>query len=384
MQLTEFLERHVEPTLGPAIPATPLWQRLWRITKSERRTSTIILSAIGQFIPGTSAYRRNFARQTRSTGPAPSWSTDSAKTQALVLKARALVSEVAGRGALVVFEPGRTERDIVSTTLDNMGAQASEITRELQAWLVFRRRYAEQSQPLRLRPTIASQAADDFLSVASASDRELVRDILQMQLVICSPQRMVSSSCLSPAHACRNPGDPRPAATVGVYATDGRGQFGATTALHALHSTSVGTPADVDGVLGHVIRSDAMSDACFIGLPGISVQPVQKLHGPTNRPPWTGMNVQFEGVATSARPGPVQAQIAGIDPSVSFPMPGGQQRIYTNAVTARGDSGAVLLDTKNEIIGFAYERTAAGAQVGLSAWHWGWRVFDDLDLPAFP
>lgn len=82
-------------------------------------------------------------------------------------------------------------------------------------------------------------------------------------------------------------------------------------------------------------------------------------------------DVHFDGAAS----GRVSSQIVGIDPRLPFLSEYAQLIVTTDLVTARGDSGAALIDTTGNVLGFAHERTTPNARNPYSSWIWADLVF---------
>jgi len=55
-------------------------------------------------------------------------------------------------------------------------------------------------------------------------------------------------------------------------------------------------------------------------------------------------------------------------------------RVYTEADTAKGDSGAALIDEDDHIVGFAYGRSPIDSPAQYSSWVWAEQVYMAHDL----
>ena len=60
----------------------------------------------------------------------------------------------------------------------------------------------------------------------------------------------------------------------------------------------------------------------------------------------------------------------------SHVLPNSQLKVLTRADTNPGDSGAALLDSQDQVLGFAFYRTGLGAPIEFSAWIWAETVFN--------
>src|SRR5205085_165176 len=63
-----------------------------------------------------------------------------------------------------------------------------------------------------------------------------------------------------------------------------------------------------------------------------------------------------------------------------FWRPGVQSRVFTKPDPVRGDSGAALLDSENNVVGFAHDLSAMGVPNQHAGWIWAESVFHELDL----
>lgn len=163
--------------------------------------------------------------------------------------------------------------------------------------------------------------------------------------------------------------------TAGVYVRDSLGRVGVTAALHAV---STGGAVTVDGLAGKVISTDFNTDSCFIEVPGI-VPGGKKSSGPLRLSPRLHENVTFEGYSTpsgSARVVAWNYELPYIDPNL-------QQTVRTDLITARGDSGAALLDSTDHVVGFAYSRSAPSIPQAYSSWIWADAVFQVHGLSIY-
>jgi hypothetical protein len=168
---------------------------------------------------------------------------------------------------------------------------------------------------------------------------------------------------------------PRPgqgdAASAGVVATDATGRTGVTSADHAFRDYA--RSVQVAGVPGMIRSRHALSDSCFIELPRLPAPAGQAVEGPLSRmSPREGERVTFHGAASGAK----STVVTGWDKGLPFEIqPWNRLRVFTEAVTNPGDSGAALLAGSGEVIGFAFDRTRSGAQIEYSAWIWAEFVY---------
>jgi hypothetical protein len=160
-------------------------------------------------------------------------------------------------------------------------------------------------------------------------------------------------------------------ASAGVVATDRNGRSGVTTADHAFSSAT--QTVKVAGTSGAICSRHSLSDSCFIELPLLPALIGRPTSGPlSRRSPGEGDTVTFNG-ATS---GPTETTITGWDKGIPFEIqPWNRLRVLTKAVTSPGDSGAALVASDDEVIGFAFDRTGYGTPIEYSAWIWAEFVY---------
>jgi len=157
--------------------------------------------------------------------------------------------------------------------------------------------------------------------------------------------------------------------TAGIVAKNALGKVGVTAALHGVGSA---TQAIVGFMPGFVVGRDAISDSCFIELQNPPIPPSGGLRGPLSGvTPRVLENVRFEGVASSA----VTTVVTGWSPDLPYALPYSQLKVLTKADTNPGDSGAALIDSSDNIIGFSFYRTGFGAAIEYSTWIWAESVF---------
>jgi hypothetical protein len=163
--------------------------------------------------------------------------------------------------------------------------------------------------------------------------------------------------------------------TAGAYVQDEMHRVGVTAAAHALAPY---TPITVDGQPGDVVSRDALTDSCFVHVPGLVTRP-NPSHGPLRLAPRQHDPVTFEGAVTQSGRGQVVAwnyELPAIDPNL-------QQTVRTDQVTSQGDSGAALLDSSGYIVGFAHSRSGMSSGPTYSSWIWAAAVFQRHGLTPY-
>lgn len=172
-----------------------------------------------------------------------------------------------------------------------------------------------------------------------------------------------------------------PTSTVGAWVEDKAGRKGVTICLHAI-SDVIGlknihegkTQVEIDNIVGTIQSLDPFSDSCFveIDLPNVrdNARPLQ------GKSPRNEM-AHFSGIKSGSN---IKAYVQGWSPDIPIFMPNSQLKVYTSAVTNPGDSGASLIDSEGNIIGFSFYRTQVNTQPSFSCWIWADSVFQIHNL----
>ena len=164
--------------------------------------------------------------------------------------------------------------------------------------------------------------------------------------------------------------------TAGCWVQDLAGREGVTAAAHA---TPPGAAVKVGGCSGTVIGHDGhYTDSAFIEVHGASEikSACRPSRGPLEKAPRPNDVCSFEGSKSGLQKTIIIACNLEL-PAVDLEM---QQTVRTNRDTARGDSGAALLDDDGYILGFAHRRSPANSNPTWSSWIWGRAVFEKHGL----
>jgi hypothetical protein len=145
----------------------------------------------------------------------------------------------------------------------------------------------------------------------------------------------------------------------------------ATTANHALGRRS--RTLTIDGVALEVVRRHNRSDSCLVRVHRSLLEGRQQrgLAGPLHSTPSLYSDATFDGAASGVK----RTRIKGFDIAIVDPQPDEMCRVYTDADTASGDSGAALIGENDFIVGFAWRRSGYGASVEFSSWVWAEQVY---------
>jgi hypothetical protein len=128
-----------------------------------------------------------------------------------------------------------------------------------------------------------------------------------------------------------------------------------------------------------VAGQDLISDSVFIRMLAVQWPSARRGVGGWLKgvAPRLGEMAIFEGATSHT----TRTALSGQDPHVARYSPIRQARIYTPAVTNPGDSGAALIEESTDLImGFAMERSEAGAFIEYSTWIWADSVFTALNV----
>lgn len=169
--------------------------------------------------------------------------------------------------------------------------------------------------------------------------------------------------------------------SAGVIAKNNTGKYGITFCYHDFIQSSskcVGDKIYVDGKEAIIESLHKPSDSCFATFSDqklnlsnylVNMGPLKNVGPGINTP------VKFTGITSQNSSTIIQA----IDPSIPFIKPSSNiinmQKVYTPPSSQPGDSGAALIDDKNNVIGFAAYRTGYNSPIPFSVWVWADEIF---------
>jgi hypothetical protein len=166
-------------------------------------------------------------------------------------------------------------------------------------------------------------------------------------------------------------------ATLGTVLQTGKHGWIATTANHAVPAKATSVKAGNSSL--RVVRRHSESDSCLLEIARALIEEHEQkgLAGPLRGlPPTQYAPATFFGGSSMY----VLTHIHGYDPSVIDPQADEMSKIYTDADTAPGDSGAALIDSQDKILGFSLRRSRYGARIRFSVWVWAEQVYMAHDL----
>jgi hypothetical protein len=164
--------------------------------------------------------------------------------------------------------------------------------------------------------------------------------------------------------------------TAGIFARDGAGKLGITVAFHATGDR--GTQIEVAGRPATIAGGSQIFDTSFALLPeDFAIPPLRGLKGPMlRRAPSRGETMRFYGAASKE----VETSIEGVDLGIPGVDPGRMRCVQTTRDTNPGDSGAALVNSDDEVVGLAYQRSKFNDRPAFADWVWAKSVYDVLGL----
>jgi hypothetical protein len=282
--------------------------------------------------------------------------------------ARTLAAMGASTGAidrpdvLVVSHAGGTRHDLVVLDADFAGDEPSrgvvDATPE-----ELSRAWESVAEGRRLRGAVRTWPTKRLTQVVGEAAR-----FEEFRLVVVRKPEVVLTGCPSPAWAVGVDHE-APTSTVGAVVADASGRRGVTVADHAVRGRE---KVAVNGSIGTVVSSDAISDSSFVEVDVAGSGGFDGAKGPLSGVSPRQMEVvHFDGM----RSGPTTTRVVGWDPTILTMDSYIQNKIVTDPITVQGDSGAALVDAEGHILGFAFYTTGLNAQPAHSGWIWADSVY---------
>jgi hypothetical protein len=337
-----------------SVQAQPLWQRAYDVIGNESRTDPTVASLLSDIVLCTDEFLN--ALKLRSLDP----SAVSGREVMLLNRSQW------GEYVLLIADEHLSGNGLLDE--ENLLLPQPSLERALERW---------QRSRVQNHPRTQSKL-DDFYQNISAED---LKGINTFPIHFTKRPRLIPTSAPSPAWQVTSDTVSGRASVGCIVASRHGHRTGVTTVRHFFPKGAIkDMEVDVDGRKGVVKGEDLMSDSVFIQLtfsPGehLSVRATKGwLQGEAPR---LGALAAFDG-ATSQH---VVTAVSAQDPGVTHYSQYTQSRVYTQAVTNPGDSGAALIEESTDlIIGFAKDRTEAGALIEWSSWIWADSVFTALDV----
>jgi hypothetical protein len=333
-----------------------LWDQAYRIIGNESRTDPTVAAVLSQIVLGTEEF--SLALERHHLDP----TNESSREVILISRSNW------GEYVLLVADDNFDAGNRVSGAETLRFGEAS-IERALWKW-----QKSLEDQP-RKRGESEELLSEIYRTLSPA---ELI-GIDRFTVYFVKRPRRVQTSAPIPAWEITSSGI-KGRATAGCIVKHASGSSGVTSVRHFFpFGPATGTIISVEGSPGTVVGEDLMSDSVYIRMPFVPAPATRRgvkgwLKGVSPR---IGEMSMFDGATSHKTP----TAVTGHDPGVTQYSPYRQSRVYTPPVTNPGDSGAALIeDSTDLIIGFAKERTEAGALIEWSSWIWADSVFTALSV----
>jgi hypothetical protein len=254
-------------------------------------------------------------------------------------------------------------------------ARPQELETHWSSWQRSQRREAKRSyaaeNELGRGPTFVGSPSV-VLAMRGVAQRvaSLAHGLITSCVIARRPQIIATGIPNGPWGIGPSPTDP-PESTAGVVCASENGELGVTAALHAVtpFSAQAGAPhAFVHRRSGWVERTHPLTDSAWIRL---------------NQPPSSTDWSQGRGIMSGTTPRPFEkatfcgaasgtktTTITGWSADLLELSGHNQPKVYTDASTSPGDSGAALLDSTGHVVGFASFRSVPRAFLDHAVWMW--------------
>lgn len=350
MDLSQLADQHLGSEGGPFFPEVgPASRQLWDLVRNETTTQPLIGTLFWQAFTELDTYDELL----RSNGLSP---TEKTERQEIIVR-HGPTPGFWSRYDLLVLDPKFQSSEPISKLVearpDELAEAASSYSRQLR----------ETS------PSIPSYLGEPTLVGAIVAEAATAHPF---GVIIARPPETFSTA-IAPAPAWEvlpSPGE-GDRASAGVVATDRAGRGGVTSADHAFQSSA--KKVTVAGISGTICSRHPISDSCFVEAE-VPEPAGRAVSGPLSRvSPREGEVVAFHGVASESQ----SATVTGWDKGIPFEiMDWNRLRVFTGPITDLGDSGAALLDSSDQVIGFSFDRTGYRAAIEYSSWIWAEFVYN--------
>lgn len=281
--------------------------------------------------------------------------------------------------SLFVFDPFyQKEKPTVIRIQESLKTEIEKVLRfwkrHKQDWVYQKNRNGYFSKIAHYSKMIESLDENYILNLLSRKEIKI--------LLLKSPGSMPQSggACI-PAMAVAPSPSHSPSSTAGVWARNAKGKTGVTICHHTFKGLPFGPVEGQTQVLigekqGIISSVDIISDSCFVETDWLPDDIMTiGLKGPLEGvSPRQNEKVKFCG--NKSGPNPKETQVKGWSPDLLMGVPESQVKLFTDAVTNPGDSGAALVDFNDNVLGFAFYRTKLGENPSFTYWIWADSVFD--------
>jgi hypothetical protein len=184
-------------------------------------------------------------------------------------------------------------------------------------------------------------------------------------------------SCPSPAIELRAGAD---RSSLGMFCRDPNGVAGFTGCYHG--TGPIGTAITLGGQPTAITLANAVQDLVFAPLPAGYVVPnfaVGVAGIRRGRAPAQNDSANFDGCTSGFKVTYITSHDAGLLRTRASV----QLKVQTTADLNHGDSGSALIDCNDQVIAFAFERTAINEPLQFADWIWAANAYDALGLKPY-
>jgi hypothetical protein len=168
--------------------------------------------------------------------------------------------------------------------------------------------------------------------------------------------------------------------SMGMFCRDPNGIAGFTACYHGTGPS--GTAITLGDLETTVTLASQVQDLVFAPLPAGYVVPnfargiagIRRGRAPAQNDP-----ANFDGCTSGA----MTTYVISHDAGLLRTRASVQLKVQTTADLNRGDSGTALIDTNDNVIAFAFERTAISERIQFADWIWAANAYDALDLRPY-
>jgi len=293
-----------------------------------------ITDAVATTLAETVSSEATSSRRSRSTSISPG--------------SRMLVAD----GAVLVLDPA----------LDFAGTKLLEDSFDMMSMVWERLQRAARAPDMTERERALLGGVDGAMIEAAAP--HVIHTRLPRMEPLCVPTPPIEVGC------------PPQISTAGLFCRDAQGTLGITACLHG--TGPVGTRVTVGLREFEVRLAHPVQDLVFIPLPSDYNFPLLLGRGGPcrDRAPGQGDPVRFVGVKSGA----TTTWISSHDTGLLRQRATVQLKVQTGPDANPGDSGAVLIDADDRVVGFAFERSAYGDKPEFTDWIWAANALAALGL----
>ena len=201
--------------------------------------------------------------------------------------------------------------------------------------------------------------------------------IARPEVITVRKPNMEPLSCPSPAIEVRAGIEK---SSAGMFCRDPNGIAGFTACYHG--TGPIGTAITLGGRATAIRLANPVQDLVFAPLPAGYVVPnfacgVAGIR--RGRAPAQNDQASFDGCTSGSKTTYVTSHDAGLLRTRASV----QLKVQTTADVNRGDSGSALIDGNDEVMAFAFERTAISEPIQFADWIWAANAYDALGLAPY-